>query len=323
MPLVSVIIPAYNAESYLDQCLDSLSMQTFEDFEVIVVDDGSTDSSASIANGYEHMDERFRLIRQKNGGVSKARNVGIDEAKGRYITFVDADDALHPKALAAMYGALRDNEAQVCITALTRFSKDWRTNGVRVSRRQGSPEKYLYPEAMKLALYQKRMFNSPGGMMMERRLLGDNLRFREGTRYEDLDAFYRFYENAAAIVYLPFTYYFYRENPESFLSKWSEARLDVLDVADGLFDYMSGRYPDLKWAAADRRFSAHYNLLLLMMKNGIRNPEAKERCLKVIKEGRGRALSDRNVRFKNKMGALASYGGEGILRLLSRLYSGK
>lgn len=322
-PLISVVIPAYNASDFLEQCLDSLCMQTLDDFEVIIVDDGSTDSTASIADSFQHVDERFRLVRTENGGVSKARNRGIEISEGKYITFVDADDALHPEALASMYGALRDHEASVCVTSYASFKKDWRKYGVRVPRRKGNPEVYTYTQAMKVALYQKRLLNSPWGMMMERRLLGADRRFREGIRYEDLDAFYRFYEGAERIVYIPYPYYFYRENPNGFIHQWSDARLDVLDVTTRISAYFERNYPELKKAASDRLFSAHYNMLLLMLKNGVNNTEAIEKCNKVIKEGRWQALIDPNVRLKNKIGALLSYGGLPILKILSKLYSGQ
>lgn len=323
MPLVSVIVPAYNASEFLEQCLDSVAMQSLDDFEVLIVDDGSEDSTASIADSFQHMDERFHLIRQENGGVSSARNTGLEHAKGRFVTFVDADDALHPRALASMYGAMRDNKANVCITAYAKFRGDWRSEGVRVPRRPGQPEIYSYQEAMKEALYQKRILNSPWGAMIERRLMGTDRRFRVGIRYEDLDAFYRFYEGVERIVYLPFPYYLYRENPNGFIHKWSRDRLDVLDVTDRLGEYMESRHPDLAKAASDRRFSAHFNMLLLMLKYGIDDPRSFSRCLAVVKEGRRAAILDSNVRLKNKLGAIASYGGKGFLKLLSKVYSGR
>ena len=298
-------------------------MQTLEDFEVIVVDDGSLDSTAGIAASFERMDERFRLVRGKNSGVSRARNTGIDLASGRYITFVDADDALHPEALASMYAALCDNEAPVCISAFAKFRGDWRECRVKGPRHSDRPAVYSYPDAMKVGLYQKKLLNSPWGVLMERRLLGADRRFTEGIRYEDLDAFYRFYEGIEKIVYLPYPLYFYRDNPKGFIHRWSNARLDVLDVTDKLADWFSRHYPSLKNAAADRRFSAHFNMLLLMMKYGVKNPQAEERCRKVIKEGRGRALADKHVRLKNKIGALISYGGTPLMKLFSKLYSAR
>ena len=99
---ISIIIPVYNAEEYLDRCLESISEQSYMSYEVILVDDGSTDSSPLICDRYSATDPRFRTIHKRNGGVSTARNAGIDLAKGEYLMFVDSDDALLPEALERM-----------------------------------------------------------------------------------------------------------------------------------------------------------------------------------------------------------------------------
>lgn len=307
-PLVSVIIPAFNAEEFLMDCLLSVAAQDLRDFEAIVIDDGSSDSTSAIARRMADHDHRFSLFIVPNGGVSKARNIGIDHARGRYITFVDADDMLHPRALSQMHMHLEKTRSQVCVTAFKTFSATGETVWLFKTKPSGCPvELYDYEGAMKVALYQKRLLNSPWGVMMERSLLADSLRFREGSRYEDLDAFYRFYEKALRIVYLPMPYYFYRRNPSSFINNWSPARLDVLDVTDRLLVFMESRYPQLSEAAADRRFSAHCNMYLLMKRHRIKDREALRRCRRVIQEGRRQALRDPEVRLKNKIGALLSY----------------
>ena len=312
-PAISVIIPAYNAEEFLSECLESLRIQTFDDFEVLFVDDGSTDRTSDIASDFAEGDKRFKYIPILNGGVSHARNKGIDLAKGKYITFVDADDLLYPDALKDMYECMEYHDADVCITGF----QNSRTQGeFKRSKRQA--ETYNYEQAMKHALYQKRILNAPWGVMIRRSLLGDSRRFREDTRYEDLDAFYRFYEGASKIIYLPSKYYFYRKNIGSFINNWSRSRLDVLDVTDRMTEYIRLNYPTLLKAAEDRRFSAHFNILMLMYKNKINDAASISRCISVIKEGRRRALADRNVRFKNKLGALLAYGGTPMLKLLSK-----
>ena len=102
-PIISVIVPIYNAEVYLKRCLDSLLMQEFKDFEVLLINDGSTDSSGSICNYYVSMDPRFRLFYKENGGVSSARNVGIENMIGQYSIHVDSDDYVSPNYLSKMY----------------------------------------------------------------------------------------------------------------------------------------------------------------------------------------------------------------------------
>lgn len=101
-PQISVIVPVYNAEKYLKQCIDSILSQDFTDFELLLIDDGSKDSSGSICDKYEQKDKRIKVFHKKNGGVSSARNLGIDKAQGEYITFIDSDDYINPYYIATL-----------------------------------------------------------------------------------------------------------------------------------------------------------------------------------------------------------------------------
>ena len=123
MPRLSVVIPVYNVERYLGECLDSVLAQTFGDYEVIVVDDGSTDGSAAVAEEYVARDERIRLVRQENGGLSKARNTGIDVATGEYLAFLDSDDALPPDAYELLVGTLDRTGSDFATGNVYRFTR--------------------------------------------------------------------------------------------------------------------------------------------------------------------------------------------------------
>ena len=105
-PRISVVVPVYNVEPYLAECLESLASQTVRDLEVIMVDDGSKDRSGEIAQSFADRDERFRLITQPNGGLGRARNTGIEAAEGEFLAFVDSDDFLAPNAYELLLGAL-------------------------------------------------------------------------------------------------------------------------------------------------------------------------------------------------------------------------
>ena len=109
-PVVSVIVAAYNAGSYIARCLDSIAGQTFKDFDVIIVDDGSTDDSGTICAGYTQKDPRFRVITKENGGVSSARNSGLEQVHGKWVTFVDADDILPENALEILLKKATDKD---------------------------------------------------------------------------------------------------------------------------------------------------------------------------------------------------------------------
>ncbi len=114
-PIISIIIPIYNSESYLRKCLDSILSQTHKDFEVILVNDGSTDQSDNLCKKYSATDSRIRYYKKENGGVSSARNVGLKNAKGRWCTFVDSDDMLYPDAISSILEKAFNDDIDFCI----------------------------------------------------------------------------------------------------------------------------------------------------------------------------------------------------------------
>ena len=111
--LISVIIPVYNVEKYLDECILSVLNQSYENLEIILVDDGSTDSSPQICDKYASLDKRVRVVHKGNGGLSSARNAGLDVATGECVTFLDSDDCIAPKAYQRLYETLKKNNAQI------------------------------------------------------------------------------------------------------------------------------------------------------------------------------------------------------------------
>lgn len=311
MEKISVIIPVYNAEKWLRDALASLQRQTHADFEAILVDDGSTDGSADICRRLCGQDARFRLITQKNSGVSAARNRGIDEARGEWIAFMDADDMMPPDSFAVMAEHARKSGAGIVAGGYTRGIPKHTPSGKGRSMTVDSDTAIL------IGLYQMRILNNPWGMLFHSSIFKgkEPLRFRI-CRYEDLDLFYQAFERTEKVCILDRTVYFYRDTPGSFINTWSEARLDVLDVTDRMSEHMKRRSPALQRAAQDRRFSAHFNMLVEMIRHGIDNPAQRERCIRVIKELRLRELTDGKTRLKNKLGALLSYPGLPAIRLI-------
>ena len=108
-PKITVIVPVYNTEKYLRRCVDSILAQTFTDFELLLVNDGSTDGSGAICDEYAQKDSRVRVFHKENGGVSSARNIGIDNAQGDWITFIDSDDRIEQRHLYLLYEARTEN----------------------------------------------------------------------------------------------------------------------------------------------------------------------------------------------------------------------
>lgn len=121
-PKISVIVPVYNAEKYLDRCVESIINQTFKDFELILVDDGSTDDSGVLSDKLATKDKRIKVFHKENGGVSSARNIGLDNALGKYVAFCDPDDFIHPQMYEILYKFAKDNDAECVVCNFESFS---------------------------------------------------------------------------------------------------------------------------------------------------------------------------------------------------------
>lgn len=185
--LVSVIIPVYNVERYLDQCIQSVLAQTYQNLEIILVDDGSTDRSGEICDGYAAKDKRIRCIHQPNGGLSHARNEGLRLAEGEYVYFLDSDDWIDSDSLQAMWDCAAQNGA-----ALVFFDAVSFFDGDEAIARQTYLRTGLYDADTGLrvftALQEKGEFHSAVPLLCFRRsfLFENNLRFEEGIVYEDM-----------------------------------------------------------------------------------------------------------------------------------------
>lgn len=112
--IISIIVPVYNVEKYLKDCIESILKQSMQDFELILVDDGSTDSSGTICDRYAEKDSRIKVVHTKNGGLSAARNAGIEIARGEFVAFVDSDDYVLPEFIEQMYKKILETDADIC-----------------------------------------------------------------------------------------------------------------------------------------------------------------------------------------------------------------
>ncbi len=304
MSKISIIVPVYNALPFLDECIDSIRSQDFTDWELMLVDDGSTDGSGSVCDRAAEADARIRVLHIDNGGQARARNHGLDLAVGRYITFVDADDRLLPGALRTMIEAERAHGGDAVIVGGF-------TRGTDTRPHAGTAQVYTAAQAIEHSLYQRGIEPNVWARLFPTELFRQ-IRFVDGLYYEDLEIFYRLLDaHHGPVVELPDTVYYYRPNPGSFINTWSERRLDVLTVTDALVE----RYGSP--AARSRRLSAAFNMFVLAGRHGRR--DVADRCWLTIKAGRHEAVADRRVRLKNKAAALLSYLGRRAFTLVARM----
>lgn len=332
-PLVSIIVPVYNTEEYLRQCIESVLAQTYSDWELILIDDGSRDASGQICDIATRSTSRIKVVHTKNHGLSAARNTGLDKARGEYITFLDSDDILHPLFLELMMNKIMRYKAEIVACEIKKFADGFDSYS-SIAMRLGfdsyvekmSCQCYAGSEITRKALYQRTINCSACGKLFSRRLWKEK-RFREGTMYEDLDIIPRILLDSRLTAIYDIALYFYCQHGESFLHTFSFRRTDVLEVTRRLVVHMSAISPSLRKGALDRQMSANFNILGLMEAN-IPRLEGEERekassiadeCWGKIKELRAGRLLDRRVRLKNKAGIIISYiGGIWLLKLLYR-----
>ena len=233
-PKVSVIVPAYNAEKYLERCLNSIAVQTMQDFEVIVVDDGSQDMTAAIAKQFSVKDKRFKLVQKQNGGVSSARNKGLGLACGSWICFVDADDYISNDYLPS------DINQEVDM-----YIQNWKYHGEEEFKEYLEPNTYI-GEGYNDFLRQFAHFDLFRGVLCKiiKKSIVDSagIRFIQDVRIgEDTLFFMDYASRCRGVCVLNDGCYFYDRRAEEWTSKYNLSREEVLQF----FSYFMEKYDNL------------------------------------------------------------------------------
>lgn len=245
MDLISIVIPAYNVEKYLDECLQSVINQTYGHLEIIIVDDGSTDSTPQICDEFALKDDRITVIHKENGGLSSARNAGVVIATGEYITFIDSDDYVTFDYVEQLYHTLKKDNADISILSSTVNSDYLHVGIVEESK------KLTATSAVEEMLKEKSIHTSSCGKLYRKDFFSD-VRFPEGRIYEDYATTYLLFEKASLISIIPVKKYYYRDN---FLgitkSSFSEKNMQYFEIASTVDEYICKKYPKLyKYAIA-------------------------------------------------------------------------
>lgn len=310
-PLVSVIVPVYNAEAFLDQCLESIVAQSYRHLEILVVDDGSTDRSGGLCDRWGERDERIHVIHQPNGGHSAARNAALDVMAGELVTMVDSDDVLAPDFVATLLDVMRQADADIAVAGYEAFYGD--LPRFRAVDSRPAIQVYSQHEALLAVLYQQGLTHSPWGRLF-RASLFDGIRFPLGIIYEDLAIIYPLLKNCDKVAATPQVLYGYRQHETNSMRVFSPRRAAVLDVCEHLERQMLADDPQYHKAARSRLLSACFNILLLSSQDhGSDHGHLQDRCWRGIKRLRAGCLVDPHVRIKNKLGILVSYLGRWFL----------
>ena len=318
MPEVSVIIPVYNTEQFLGDCLNSVLTQTFIDFEIIAVDDGSTDNSAAIIEEFAKKDSRIVPLQQENKGPSEARNTGIKAARGNWITFVDSDDMLAPHFLQKLWDAAKQNNASIACSDKQLFRKESEIGKGDTATAQAitlSPEK-----ALERALYQKNGPDYSAWSKLYDAKIWQSRRFTPGIYFEDMNCIPQVLLEAKKVAFVPEPLYLNRRHGSSILATaYNRKKAELLDIAERICTLVEGKGAELNRAAHSNLFSASCSILM-------RTPDTDEfkdfrtRAWDHIRALRTETLFNSNSRTRNKVAALCSFGGRTLFEHLLRRF---
>lgn len=244
--LISVIVPVYKVEAYLDECVQSIISQTHKQLEIILVDDGSPDGCPAMCDAWAEKDSRIQVVHKENGGLSDARNAGIDAATGDYIAFVDSDDLIAPEMYEKMLAALKSENADICACNILSCFPDrtcpWGCREYVV----GEPERFLK------MIYSDTSFPVAAWNKLYPRWMWENIRFPVGKICEDAFTTYMLVHSAKRIVQIPEALYCYRIRENSIMT--SAFRLQRMDEEEAWrvnYEFIRKNYPNLQKRAFD------------------------------------------------------------------------
>ena len=268
MPKISIIIPVYQVEKYLTKCIESIIKQTFFNFELILIDDGSTDSSGDICDEYARIDNRIIVIHQKNQGVSAARNKGLDIAGGEYIAFVDADDFIEKDTYDFLYKNLQVNQADISICGLYHYYDE---NNIIYSKTQIC-NTLSKEDAIRLVMQGDVISVNPVNKLFARNVI-NKIRFLNDIAYAE-DAYFTIevLSNSSKIFVDTTPKYYYVHRLGSATTKeFSNNEYQIIDVYKKIFDLINQNFPDLITVAYRRLWGAYKCILGRIASDTIKN----------------------------------------------------
>lgn len=235
---LSVIVPVYNVEAYLEQCLDSIVKQTYKNIEIILVDDGSTDRSGDICDKYAVLYEFITVYHKENGGLSSARNYGLEKALGEYLAFIDSDDWVKESMFEVMVEGAIESEADVVICNCIRYFTQENQKAREIKEKNATIYK---GQRAVIRLYSD--FSACNKIY--KKILFQNIRYPEGKLYEDARTTYRIAEKVNTLMVTPEPLYFYRQRETGIMGTFQkENYLDRVHVWTEIYEFEKDKFPE-------------------------------------------------------------------------------
>ncbi len=255
--LISVIIPVYNVESYIDRCVESVISQSYDSLQIILVDDGSTDNSGDICDEWREKDSRIEVIHKSNGGLSDARNYGLDNSRGEYITLIDSDDYVDTEYVKYLYELIKQDRCDISISSYYVS----RTTGNEDNGKGQSDAILNSAEAISKMLCDNG-FTVSACAKLYKKTLFDEIRYPVGKLCEDNGTTYKLLLNAKKISYGHESHYYYCVRTDSIMtSEFSWKKFDLIDLTDQMAEDVLNVYPELRDEVIRRQLYARMSVL--------------------------------------------------------------
>lgn len=306
--LVSIIIPVYNIKNYITKCIESVISQSYKNLEIILVDDGSSDESGLICDNYAKSDNRIKVIHKKNGGLSDARNVAIDVAKGDFIYFIDGDDYIHHNSISVLIEAYNNTQSDIVTGGFMSVFDSSRVD-LDEDFSMLSTKTVQKKEALESLMYQKDTTTSAWGKLYKKSLFSNDIRYPKGAICEDLPTTYKLFSRADRVSFVAAPMYMYRQREGSIIqSAFKPGRIEALDFAEQELDYIEKHFQDIRNAAINRLFMEAVFICQTISLSKIKEHKTYwNRCVNVIKKTRLTVLTDNRSKKIYRMFALLSF----------------
>lgn len=311
---VNIVVPVYNVADLLSRCVDSLLEQTYEDVRIVLVDDGSTDDCPAICDRYAEQDPRVTSLHRTNGGLSAARNTGIDHvfsieepSRGRYIAFVDSDDWVEPGYVASMLETLEASGADAAQCGhFVSYAPDNEDDKDPVHTRTTLDRAQAVESLCRNGLWDVTAWNK-----LYRLDLFRQIRYPEGLLYEDTATTYLITQECDRVAADMTPQYHYAQRYTSIANgtTWKDSKLDLVLAGDRMAAWVCEHYPDLKTAAAEKRAYVRLSTLSQMVNTGHHDKDLARRLRREVLSVAPTVLCDRRASKRDKLGILALLPG--------------
>ncbi len=303
-PLISVVIPVHNAENTLDVCIQSVEMQEFKEYEIILVDDGSTDQSGIICDTRAEENKNIRVFHTENKGAAAARNHGVRQARGEVIAFIDSDDTVSEIYLSYLWELMQEYDSDIAVC-----SYDKVYNGNKVIEVDVGEDEVRFcisgEDAVECLLYQKYFLSVPWGMISKKELW-DKVQFPEDTKAEDMGTIYKLFAAADKVAYgSESEYQYYQRKSNTMFSTCDVRNQDYYKHCRAMITYVKENLPSCRKAAVSRFFSACFQIL-----SETPIDEAHEKMIwqiyRDIRKMQNTVLLDSGAKLRNRVAAALS-----------------